>query len=133
MEALAGREAKAYLFGSYARGDAHSRSDVDILVITEEMPKDLLGEIAELSSAIHKALGDDVHKGIDLLVVDEKTFNEHKAKNWDGSVYHDVHREGCGLSRPSSKPRTPSSGRQQRSRLAKRAATARWARLGRAS
>ena len=35
------------------------------------------------------------------------------------------------MSRPSSKPRTPSFGRQQRSRLAKRAATARWARLGR--
>ena len=30
-----------------------------------------------------------------------------------------------------SKPRTPSFGREQRSRLAKRAATARWARLGR--
>ncbi len=96
VEALAGREAKAYLFGSYARGDAHARSDVNILVITEEMPKDLLGEIAELSSAIHKALG-DVHKGIDLLVVDEKTFNEHKAKNWDGSVYHEAHREGVRL------------------------------------
>ena len=96
-KALAGRKAKAYLSGSYARGDAHSRSDVDILVITEEMPKDLLGEIAELSSAIHKALGDDVHKGIDLLVVDEKTFNEHKAKNWDGSVYHEAHREGVRL------------------------------------
>ena len=66
-------------------------------MITEEMPKDLLNEIAELSRAIHKALGDDVHKGIDLLVVDEKTFNEHKAKNWDGSVYHDVHREGVRL------------------------------------
>ena len=103
VKALAGREApgnrkaKAYLFGSYARGDAHARSDLDILVITEKMPEDLLGEIAGLSSAMHEALGDDVHKGIDLLLVDEKTFNEHKAKNWDGSVYHEVHGEGVRL------------------------------------
>jgi len=105
VEALARRETeatgkhkpRAYLFGSYARGDATARSDLDILVITEKMPEDLLGEIAGLYSAIHEALGDDVHKGIDLLLVDEKTFNEHKAKSWDGSVYHEVHRQGVRL------------------------------------
>ncbi|MFZ2036332.1 MAG: nucleotidyltransferase domain-containing protein, partial [Dehalococcoidales bacterium] len=96
VEALGERKAKAYLFGSYARGDATARSDLDIAVIVEKMSEDLLGEMAELNSAIHKALG-DIRKEIDLLLVDEKTFNEHKAKSWDGSVYHDVHREGVRL------------------------------------
>lgn len=91
------RKPKAYLFGSYARGDAHARSDLDILVITEKPPEDLLGEIADLSSAMHDALGDDVHKSIDLLVVDEKTYEEHKSKNWDGSVYHEAYKEGIRL------------------------------------
>jgi hypothetical protein len=66
----------------------------------EKMPEDFLGATAALTSAIHKALGgmgDDVHKEIDLLLVDEKSFNEHKAKSWDGSVYHEVHREGVRL------------------------------------
>ena len=96
VKALAGRKAKAYLSGSYARGDAHSRSDVDILVITEEMPKDLLARSQNCPVRYTRPWA-TLHKGIDLLVVDEKTFNEHKAKNWDGSVYHEVHREGVRL------------------------------------
>jgi predicted nucleotidyltransferase len=96
VEALGERKAKAYLFGSYARGDATARSDLDIAVIVEKMPEDLLGEMAELNSAVHEALG-SISKEIDLLLVDEKTFDEHKAKSWDGSVYNDVHREGIRL------------------------------------
>ena len=103
-KALAGREAeaprrsKAYLFGSYGRGDATSRSDLDILVIVEKMPDDLLGEIATLTSAIHKALGgmgDDACKEIDLILTDAATFNDYKDAR--GSVYYDVHREGVRL------------------------------------
>jgi len=96
VEALGERKAKAYLFGSYARGDATARSDLDIAVIVEKMPEDLLGEMAELNSAVHEALG-SISKEIDLLLIDEKTFDEHKAKSWDGSVYNDVHREGIRL------------------------------------
>ena len=87
----------AWLFGSYARGDATAKSDLDIMVIVEEMPRDWPGETVDLTSAIDKALGEGVDKGIDLLLVDEKTFNEHKAKSWDGSVYHEAHREGVRL------------------------------------
>jgi predicted nucleotidyltransferase len=89
------RVKSAWLFGSYGRGDATSRSDLDILVIMEEMPWDYLGETADLSSAIHEALGDDVHKGIDLLLADEATFRDYKDAY--GAVYYDVHREGIRL------------------------------------
>jgi predicted nucleotidyltransferase len=87
----------AWLIGSYARGDAHARSNLNIVVVVEEMPRDLLGEIADLSSGMHEALGEGVHKDIDLLLVDEKTFDEHEAESWGGSPYHEAHREGIRL------------------------------------
>jgi len=96
VEALAGRKAKAYLSGSYARGDAHARSNLNIVVVVEEMPEDLLGAMAELNSAMHEALG-SIHKDIDLLLVDEKTFDEHKAESWGGSPYHEAHTGGIRL------------------------------------
>jgi len=89
------RVKSAWLFGSYGRGDATSRSDLDILVIMEELPYDYLTETADLSSAMHEALGDDVHKGIDLLLTDEATFRDYKDAY--GAVYYDVHREGIRL------------------------------------
>jgi predicted nucleotidyltransferase len=91
------RVKSAWLFGSYARGDATARSDLDILVIVEEMPRDWTSEIADLSSAMHEALGEGVDKDIDLLLIDEKTFDEHKAESWGGSPYHEAHREGIRL------------------------------------
>ena len=90
------RVKSAWLFGSYARGDAHARSNLNIVVVVEEMPRDMLGEIADLSSGMHDALG-DVQKDIDLLLVDEKTFDEHEAESWGGSPYHEAHREGIRL------------------------------------
>ena len=92
------RVKSAWLFGSYARGDATARSDLDIMVIMEEMPWDYLAETADLTSGIHDALGglgDDVHKGIDLLLTDEATFRDYKDAY--GAVHYDVHREGIRL------------------------------------
>ena len=95
VEALGERKAKAYLFGSYARGDATARSDLDIMVIVEEMPRDWPGESVDLTSAIHEALGEGVDKEIDLLLADEATFEDYKEAC--NSVYHDVHKEGIRL------------------------------------
>ena len=92
------RKPKAYLFGSYARGDATARSDLDIMVIVKKMPEDLLGETADLTSAIHEALGgmgDNAYKEIDLILTDEATFNDYKDAR--STVYYDVHREGVRL------------------------------------
>jgi len=99
-KALGDRRAKAYLFGSYARGDATSRSDLDIVVIEKKLPENWPHENSLILTAIHENLGgysDDKYKNVDLLLVDEKTFNEHKRKDWKGSVYHDVQREGVRL------------------------------------
>jgi predicted nucleotidyltransferase len=89
------RKPKAYLFGSYARGDATARSDLDIMVIVKKMPEDLLGETADLTSAIHEALGGMGDKEIDLILTDEATFNDYKDAR--STVYYDVHREGVRL------------------------------------
>lgn len=88
-EALAGRDAKAFLFGSYARGEANSRSDIDILVIEKTMPADWLGEVAELRHAIR--LGKDV----DLMVLDDVLFDEWKDAY--GTVQYAVAQEGVRL------------------------------------
>jgi len=45
-KALADRKAKAYLFESYARGDATARDEIYILVIVEKMPEDWAKETA---------------------------------------------------------------------------------------
>ena len=92
------RRPKAYLFGSYGRGAATSRSDLDILVIMEKMPEDLLGETADLTSAIHEALGgmgDDACKEIVLYLTDKATFDEWKEAF--GTPHYAVATEGIRL------------------------------------
>jgi predicted nucleotidyltransferase len=88
-KALAGRDAKAFLFGSYARGEATSRSDIDILVIEKTMPADWLGEVAELQEAM------DFNKDVDLVVLDDALFDEWKDAY--GTVQHAVAQEGVRL------------------------------------
>jgi len=69
-------------------------------VIVKKMPEDLLGETADLTSAIHEALGgmgDNAYKEIDLILTDEATFNDyrmHAARSTTTSTGR-----GCGLSR----------------------------------
>lgn len=48
LEGLAGREAKVYLFGSWAKGLATRTSDIDIGILgSEPVPGSLMSEIAE--------------------------------------------------------------------------------------
>ncbi len=96
-KALADRKAKAYLFDSYARGDATARDEIYILVIVEKMPKDWAGETADLTGAIHEALGghDDEHKEIVLYLADEATFDEWKEAF--GTPHYAVATEGIRL------------------------------------
>jgi len=95
---LASRKAKAYLFDSYARGDATARDEIYILVIVKKMPEDLLGETADLTSAMHEALGgmgDNAYKEIVLYLADEATFDEWK--DADGTPHHAAATEGIRL------------------------------------
>jgi predicted nucleotidyltransferase len=79
----------AYLFGSYARGEARPDSDLDILIVEKVKPVDSRRE----AWAIRELLTDQ--KSIDLLVFDEVTFE--RRKNEPDTIMHDVIREGVRL------------------------------------
>lgn len=55
----------AYLFGSYSRGEATGKSDVDILVVLEPMGMEFYGMVAELEDRLHKQA--DVHTHRQLM------------------------------------------------------------------
>jgi predicted nucleotidyltransferase len=48
LNGLSGREARVYLFGSWARGEASRVSDIDVAVLgTEPLPPDVRADIEE--------------------------------------------------------------------------------------
>ena len=73
-------------------GRRHRADAIYILVIVEKMPEDLLGETADLTRAIHKALGglgDDAYKEIDLYP-DRRSH----VQRMEGSTRHGSHYDG---------------------------------------
>ena len=54
----------AYLYGSYARGEATRKSDVDILVVCPPMGLDFYGMAAELEESLHKQVDLQTHRQI---------------------------------------------------------------------
>lgn len=77
---------KVILFGSYARGDANDTSDLDLLVVEENVPN-----IAEEYGRLRGAIG-SVGTGVDLLIYPLREFE--RRKNWQTSPVFDAVRDG---------------------------------------
>lgn len=78
---------KVILFGSYARGDAHEDSDVDLLVIERDFP-DKNAEMVRLQMALRP-----LHLNADVLVARE----EYTLSSWadfPGTYLYHALREG---------------------------------------
>jgi predicted nucleotidyltransferase len=74
------------LFGSSARGDAGTESDLDIMVVEEQTP-DRHGEMVRLNRLLRS-----VGIPVDLLVVSEEKFNYWR--DVPGNVYFEAATEG---------------------------------------
>lgn len=75
---------KIILFGSYARGNPHPESDVDLLVIMNEVGK------GRQSLKIRNAL--DINFGVDLVVHSPEQLRQRI--EWGDSFLQDITREG---------------------------------------
>ena len=71
---------KAWVFSSYARGEAHSGSDIDILVVFDKEAKVSLMRHAKISLELSEILGFDVDLITEgtLLSFAERTANNDK-------------------------------------------------------
>jgi predicted nucleotidyltransferase len=88
----AGADSKVILFGSHARGEEQTDSDVDFLVI-EPSVEDRLEEWSRLRQALA-----DIHLPLDIVVID-KELAERRGKVPGTMVYHAM-RDGQVFAHP---------------------------------
>lgn len=81
---------KVILFGSYARGQADARSDLDFLVVEPEV-KNRLAEMVRLRQALQPLLGSSLIP-VDVLVVSEEKFDYWR--DTPNTVYYSALKEG---------------------------------------
>lgn len=86
LVAAAHRPRRAIVFGSYARGSARQDSDLDVLMVEDEIP-DLGREMLQLQKAVGSMPVD-----VDILVYTEEEFD--KRKNWCSTPVYWAAREG---------------------------------------
>lgn len=76
---------KAYVFGSYARGDYNENSDIDIIIVAKNI-KSLL-----IIGAILEALKQVLKKDVDLI--EEECFKEEEMDEIDKEFYDTIKKE----------------------------------------
>jgi predicted nucleotidyltransferase len=81
---------KIILFGSYARSEAHPHSDLDLLVVVENLPPR-----GQRSAPILKMLAQDYAEPMDIVVRSAQTIKEWQ--HMPGSFAHQVLTEGIVL------------------------------------
>ena len=74
---------KAYVFGSYARGDYNENSDIDIIIVAKNI-KSLL-----IIGAILEALKQVLQKEVDLI--EEECFEEDNIEEWEQEFYDNIY------------------------------------------
>jgi predicted nucleotidyltransferase len=76
------------LFGSYARGDNKEGSDIDILILMNNLENE-----REVTGALYKGLlKEDISLPVDFLAIDCNKYN--KLKNETGYIYKTIEQEG---------------------------------------
>ena len=76
---------KAYLFGSYARGDYNENSDIDIIIVAKNI-RSLL-----IIGAILEALKQVLRKEVDLI--EEECFEENEMDELEQEFYENIKKE----------------------------------------
>lgn len=76
---------KAYIFGSYARGDYNENSDIDIIIVAKKI-KSLL-----VIGAILEALKQVLKKEVDLI--EEECFKEEEMDDFEKEFYDTIKKE----------------------------------------
>lgn len=89
VEMLADRDAVAYLFGSYASGEARAASDIDLMVVEKKLAHPRIYETYLLRSRL------TLQKSIDLIVIDSANFETWRDE--PGTVQNEVSRKGMRL------------------------------------
>lgn len=79
------------LFGSYARGDARPDSDVDVLVLVDELTR------AERRDVIHLAADLDLEEFVGLAPLAMSTAHFERLRALEAGLAEDVEREGVPL------------------------------------
>jgi predicted nucleotidyltransferase len=87
---VASKPAAVYLFGSYARGDATSNSDIDLLVVEKGL-HDWLSESVRLRDVVRAW----TEKEVDLVVMGSKDWRQWRRHF--GTVQHAAATEGVRL------------------------------------
>ncbi|MFZ4537465.1 nucleotidyltransferase domain-containing protein [Propionivibrio sp.] len=93
IAAAASNPARVIVFGSYARGDANEDSDLDLLVVEQQIV-DPTGEYLRLREA-----AGSIGVGVDLLLISEPEFN--KRRHWWTTPVYWAEREGKVLHEPA--------------------------------